>query len=609
VEEQRMLRAWSIPRCWERLAKVDRGIWVLLGWPWLLLLLNPTWVVVASFGEWLDPWLYTGFFLNLRHHVHLFPGTYYGSRLSWVLPGYLVHHALGPVAANLVLRLLLFCGTLLCIYLVLRETVSRRAALVAALAMGCSTWFLASIGWDYIDGPANLYFVVSLLLLMYAGKSASWWRTALLAAGMACSACVSAQLFLVVFVPLLGGFYVTWNRQRSRHGLCSSALLFGGGCLAGVFLFGVISWSLGQGWLWFMPSVRMLLQLSASNPWNDHVAEWLPVSVHLSVPIVIAVGSLLLSAGWLRGWWRRAPMALFFQVFYLLEVAIMVLCEARGNPALQHYYYASFLLPGMFLAFGSQVEVLADSLSETRFRLIPAAVLLTGALPLAYMIDLPAGRQVATSIMVGVLAVGLLALALLLVRRWRSWSIAAAVAALGLCNWLVHDSRVITSREAHKERLEGWQAVIRGARAVRAWEGDGAFTLWYDAHETSATRPGQQLGGLFRSIGSCYLWGYKVLNEDYPAVATDLFKQPLTLGRSQRLIVLTARSDAERQVREAWEAKGFGVRLLGEQEVHQGDIAFRMLQVAVERLPQPDDSRPEVPGGSWAWLASCPLPP
>jgi len=36
----------------------------------------------------------------------LFYGVYYGSRLSWILPGFLVHSIFSPVVANCVLHLL-----------------------------------------------------------------------------------------------------------------------------------------------------------------------------------------------------------------------------------------------------------------------------------------------------------------------------------------------------------------------------------------------------------------------------------------------------------------------------------------------------------------------
>src|ERR1039457_4695182 len=41
---------------------------------------------------YIDPWFYFGFFRNLvEFKRNLFPGSSYGSRLAWILPGAAVH--------------------------------------------------------------------------------------------------------------------------------------------------------------------------------------------------------------------------------------------------------------------------------------------------------------------------------------------------------------------------------------------------------------------------------------------------------------------------------------------------------------------------------------
>jgi len=53
-----------------------------------------------------DPWFYLGYFRDLVNFKRdLFPGLYYGSRLSWILPGWLAHRILPPLFANAVLHL------------------------------------------------------------------------------------------------------------------------------------------------------------------------------------------------------------------------------------------------------------------------------------------------------------------------------------------------------------------------------------------------------------------------------------------------------------------------------------------------------------------------
>ena len=58
-----------------------------------------------------DSWFYLGFFRNLVEFKRsLFLDFYYGSRLSWVLPGFLIHSLFPAVAANCVLHLTVHIG-------------------------------------------------------------------------------------------------------------------------------------------------------------------------------------------------------------------------------------------------------------------------------------------------------------------------------------------------------------------------------------------------------------------------------------------------------------------------------------------------------------------
>src|SRR5664279_5036842 len=53
-----------------------------------------------------DPWFYLGYFRDLVNFKRdSFPGFYYGSRLSWILPGFLAHWLFSPLVANAVLHL------------------------------------------------------------------------------------------------------------------------------------------------------------------------------------------------------------------------------------------------------------------------------------------------------------------------------------------------------------------------------------------------------------------------------------------------------------------------------------------------------------------------
>src|SRR5579872_4849824 len=65
----------------------DRNYLVLLLPAMLVLAARPDAIFPPTDG--IDPWVYFGFFRNLVDFQRdVFPGTYYGSRLSWIIPGY-----------------------------------------------------------------------------------------------------------------------------------------------------------------------------------------------------------------------------------------------------------------------------------------------------------------------------------------------------------------------------------------------------------------------------------------------------------------------------------------------------------------------------------------
>src|SRR5579872_5636379 len=76
-----------------------------------------------------DPWFYLGYFRNLVNFKRdLFPGFYYGSRLAWILPGYLVHSLFSPVIANWIMHLAVQSVATLSFFSILSMTAGLRSA-------------------------------------------------------------------------------------------------------------------------------------------------------------------------------------------------------------------------------------------------------------------------------------------------------------------------------------------------------------------------------------------------------------------------------------------------------------------------------------------------
>ena len=141
--------------------------------PIILLSVNDSWTFLAPYG-WIDPYLYTGFFIDLKGLLHSFGHTYYASRLPWLLLGNAAHR-FSPDTANIVLRLTLFYGGVFPLFVIVQALWKNRlAATIAALLLGAHTHFLSSIGWDYVDGAGLVAMLIALALLTTATQARRW---------------------------------------------------------------------------------------------------------------------------------------------------------------------------------------------------------------------------------------------------------------------------------------------------------------------------------------------------------------------------------------------------------------------------------------------------
>jgi len=202
-------------------AKFDPALFIVLALPWIVLYLDTSWLFAyptSSFG-FIDPWIYFGFFFDLTQHIRTFKGAYFTTRLTWIVPGAVVYRLFSPLVATYVLHVAVFYGSILPLYLILKVTVSRPAALLATIMMAFHSYFLWSVGWPYIDGPANMYLLLTLACLVFAARAQQpkWW---LAAAGTLAAKAIYCQFFLISFSPLaLGFYYADFLRITTRRGL------------------------------------------------------------------------------------------------------------------------------------------------------------------------------------------------------------------------------------------------------------------------------------------------------------------------------------------------------------------------------------------------------
>src|SRR5262245_5821725 len=520
--------------------------------PLILLLVNNSWVFIPPSG--IDPWVYTGYFLDLKHLLNAFPDAYYGSRLPWVLLGRIVHRLTpSPEVAQYTLRLILYEISTLSLFAVVHMLFENAlAATLAALVLGSSTFFLWAIGWDYVDG-FGIAVILSTLACLTAAATRGHRRFWLMCAGFAYISIVSTNVTLVLITPFLIGGYL-FADARDREGAFGGGLgWFGLGAGCAVAAYGAVNWFLA-GRFWFLqPQLTAALAMGTDRTaLKLPIKEWITHASWLLFPLIALVTALVLLSRLIYarvtdGRWtevdRRAALCAVLLIG--LEVLFMALEATRFVLALQVSYYASYLIPHASICIGAALAVSTSQISRKWDSLIVAS---TAAGLLIFFIGpfhlwLPtitrgfgplnlvfsANGIGALGGMAGVVCM-LLAVSTLLKRAWLT---VIALCALGLCNASAADTTPLSfppSSTGHSRNLMAFDVI----RALTPYNRDGKLMFWYDLKEP--------LGGVFRAASSAHLWARRLISEDFPQRTPPLPGMTLDLEGSERTIAILSSS-------------------------------------------------------------------
>lgn len=276
-------------------------------------------------GLWRDPWIYYSYFRFAPVYVSQDPDLYFGSRLSVILPGYLLRQLLPAVPANVLLHLALYACALAAFYQVARAWAGRRGALAAGLVLGGQPLFLRTIGSNYVAGFGIVFFLAALAAVTAAAASRRRGRrlALLVAAGAAAAALVSANLFYAIYLPLLAAAFMVCDAQAGRRGgdqgarrggfgirwreTAAAAVWAGAGAALAFVGFGAVGrlWGHGRPRFYLNPTIHFLWEFSRRpSIFKQPLAHWGPHAGWLAFPLIVAGGSIALLAR--RQWQARA---------------------------------------------------------------------------------------------------------------------------------------------------------------------------------------------------------------------------------------------------------------------------------------------------------------
>jgi len=577
----------------KREVKENWEILLLLLLPLLLLLINQIWIFNPN-GT-IDPWVYFGHFIRLKQYLIAFPDAYYGSRLSWILPGYLAYFLFSPLVANYVLHLGFYYLAILSLYFILKPSVGRRAAFLTSASMGSYAFFLLAIGWDYVDGAGITYFLLTVLMLSWAARKESWTIWMVLS-GVFFGALIYTNIIWLLFAPSLLIYYVLTNRPHRRRKTLIKIAAFVGGVLAITLVLGSINYAIGGKFFFFIPSVNMVLgNAGKPNPWRIDWHEWLPRATWLVLPLVVLLGStgtLVLSR--LKKPFEQSDVVPL-QAIFIASCLSMIFLEVKAVPVLQFTFYATYLIPSMFLAIGAPLKSLV-TLSNGRFAVVAGFTLILIIFPLiaAYLPDdrliFVSDNQVIIFCLLFVVAIlfsiassfnqkkvgSVLAIVLLTISTSISFSPGWNASMKQL------QANVLTSKAASESQL----TVSTVQKLFRDIDPTVSLLFWYSVKELE----------VYRSIASATLWGYRFISEEFPSLqgygisnSTPLSPQKLSELKTRftvlpKIAIFSQQKDAMQQAINSLKTAGFTAKSTATYPIKQDTIAFTITIIEVSKL-------------------------
>jgi hypothetical protein len=557
------------------LARVDSGLLTIVALPWVILRFDSSWLFgyATSPLGFIDPWVYFGFFLDLTQHIRTFKGAYFTTRLTWTVPGAIVYYLFPPIIATYVLHLALFYAATISLYLILKITVSQRAAVLATLLMAFHSYFLWSIGWPYIDGVGSTYLLLTICALTFASRSArpKGW---LVAAGALAAMTVYCQLFLIVFSPVVLGYYHFARRETGKNRSAPSWRAFAWGFAAVTVVFGVFNMAVNGRFLFFINSLGTAAKLVVHhNPYNAPTYGWLSEATWLVLPAVTLVGAVLCLAR--KENIQSVPNAeflLFWQRFYVLSVVTMVFWQLIGQPVLQLSTYASYLIPFIFLGLGSQLAIVTHGLTRAQFLLFCGCVVFVSLLPFT----LPVGSALMAELQRHPLplpfALGVAAVAILSGQIRHANVLAVLLLCLSLATLNATTSPRVWGHRGSVDdpafQKSALLTIVDSVRTVQELDPKGNLYFWYDGEG--------RLGRLYRSVASTYLWAYRLQSENFPLLGPKL--PPV----QRRILVLAEDGEgALRMAETSLNREGLSAELLAKRTIHEGPFTWDMIEIQV----------------------------
>jgi hypothetical protein len=492
----------------------------------------------------IDPWLYTALWTNFDQIYDSFSGTYYISRVPWIVPGYLLNGIFDARTAALVLHTAYFLGGGVLFYALCRRWLGVAAAAMGYVALIGSQMYFNAHRWDYHEGGVLTYMIGAYAFSLVRTQSPFLRAASLALGGVFAAAMVTTRVIDAAYLVGLPLLYVAVNAElpwaaRLKQ-FARDVAAFAAGATALLLACGLFARSHGEEFLFFMPQVRVVR--STSGGYNQiPVDVWLPLSPYFWVPLFVILFAAAVLAFGPKGDRHSRRVLVAATLWLTLAYVVFAAWQFLGDGWLFNlgYYFSSFLVP-MLLCLTAAAAVLIGAEGPSRRSILIGTVCAVAVLgPLVWIYRTDSGLRVATgyrddSYIAMFVVMGVALLLALLVRVPRLRAIGAAAVATGFFAVAYGvDASVVTLSYGTSDPRTGalydvGQKVIGHLRA-NGYE-KTLPRIWYDASNVASG---------IGSIQSLYYYAFTYLDVAMPAI-NDTFRSRMTAWQPEEIVLLCA---------------------------------------------------------------------
>jgi hypothetical protein len=503
----------------------------------------------------LDPWIATGYFLNFSDLVERYGLLYYVSRLPYILIGVVFYQVFTPVVANFLINVFLMWLACIGLFFATVRLFGRWPATIATVAFATNAYFVATLAWDYPDGPAIAFLLLGLWLALDPPSFLNNWTRGILIGILWCMAgsmnliaglCIGPACILVLI--LSGLRPIAWARDilAILIGVTVAIIVFG---LISTFVFGTF-WFLGPQIAQFLYALSTPTYLEAM--WGSGYG-WIERAFRLEAVISVTLLGII-SAVLFRTRRRLTRPALGVVALLAMSVALFAFVEFLLNAVVLRVWYTStYLVAPTFLTMAFILSVLMSDMTSSQRRNISIGLILV-LLVVMYRNDAIASWFLAHPRLAW--AVVLVPACLVPASFFTSGRKAASVILTTLtCLAAVTLPNLAATADPALAYVFGssastFDAAMKVASVLRTGTVTGrSIRFWFDPDEPASYS--------YHSISSLYLWGWRDLTKE---LSQPENKELATFFTPQTTLVHLTQMPEKLNQREALAAR-HGIRL------------------------------------------------